>query len=607
LEWTKFFGHISFVNKTYNSMKKAMLFSWLALLTISMFLFSCDPSDPPDPVDDDGVVIDPPNDTIPVIGTNESVLTVRPADFAGFVPNERHVASEHIPSPYRIETPELDYKPQEPEKEEGVFVITENLSGWHEVPLEDEKYFLFLVTPGNYTKWGVIPMTVFGTPAKRKVIRYYNPDLPDPYESDHPYHQYFGSASSDPAIMEGILCGKKGPGVKLGAGYWTVYGLTFAGNQWAIKGITAGSGVTMWPGSSDLRIIKTLWYRWRGGRMTGDDWYWCDNVAIGRLFIRGDHAALGNYAYHENSYNARILDSEFWDGADLFGAPKDGEGSEEFAHVNGMIVDGNTFAYSDSVRVDFGDGQTYNCGGDAFDLKNGSDDPNNPVIISNNVILNVFPTPPDKSCGDNTGSIGVTFLVHKDGSYIITKDNVAKRGSVAIRTSPGHRKGMYCHHLAYLNNLFQDYPGAATIENVGHFIQPNAPHTSAVFNTAMGFSSMFGIQSKFKDSTIILANRYEGPEGDLPQTKGNVIFEGNAMNPKTEFGPLEVVCRPITGPEVIVFEDAVLHVKDGGLDYQTHETPRTDDYWWSAFVDPTIENVNSMPRAANGMVLMNGK
>ena len=525
------------------------------------------------PIDDDVIVDNPvpdptenptpdpgPMDGIPE--TNRTVVTVRPLNFAGYVPSMDRLKVKTV-SKYHVDMPELDYMPKDPYKAKDCFVIDPDIQkGWFDVPLDDPDIVLYCVKPGNIVDWGVLPIQTFAYPGKRKVVRYWNPEIDNPYNPAHAYHLYFDDPD-DAVIMEGIHCGSKGPnGTKVGAGYWTVYNIAFAGVGWNKKGVVAGLGVNTWPGSEELRISNCLFYKWIGGRMMGDGWVFQDNVCITRLNIRGDHGGFGAGVHYGNSFNGRVIGNEFIDGADLFGTPKDGEDAENFGHVNGLIVDGNTFYWTEYARAEYaGDNNIYNCGGDAFDLKNGSDDPDNPVIITNNIIMDDWPTPPDKSCGDNTGSIGQMFLIHKDCTYILCEGNIGIRGSVAITTRPGTTSDMYSHDNAFVNNLFVDMPVQEGLEQTGTFLVCNSERTDVVWNSAFNVGQFFGPGQNMTRNIDVFFNRYDGGETGLPADGGKFIDAyGNIINEgRRNLGDLEIWVKPITGPEKIILQNVVLH------------------------------------------------
>ncbi|MCB0705514.1 MAG: right-handed parallel beta-helix repeat-containing protein [Saprospiraceae bacterium] len=503
------------------------------------------------------------------------IVTERPPNYPGYVPdiniNERGKSKFHTPTPELTALKDI--------KSAKATIITPQLGGWDKVPWADSNIEYYLITPGDYVGWGELNITVSGRAGAPKVLMYYDPSMGD--KPNTVVHGYTADKAGYPVLIEGIRIGTKSEG----NAHWTISGLTLKGNSWTKGSVSAGSGLVILPGAKNIKIVNCFAWRWRGARLYGDNIVFQDNVVGGSLQMRGDHGAVGIFTTKEaGSYNCRIVGNEIFDQADLAGAPKDGDEATEFGFVNGLVIADNDLYWTEEARFDYGDGLLYNCGGDGIDIKNGSNDPTNPVQIIGNRIAYCYPTPPDKSCGDNTGSYGQAMMLHKDLRNTVIKDNIFYNVSVGI-VAYKDRKGFLTDNIVIQNNLFH-----TCIEQIpdvtGYALKATASNVDFIWNTVVDSGQFISITRNGKSRLDVRGNRYIGPEKGMQKSVKSQTVKDNYISrePDIPLGDLAIIWHPHTGMETLVLPHCVLYKKDLNKIAGKYPSSGMDEYmaraWW---------------------------
>ena len=467
---------------------------------------------------------------------NADLLTDRPPNYPGFVPAVRTLSS--LPeSEYLTPTPELTFQPAEPDQFREVFTITPDLGGWKNLP----KVKVYLCTPGDYTDWGSIPADFSGEPGSPVVFRYYEPGGYG-YSPPHPYYLTDRSAN-----FEGVQVGKPN-----GAKWITFHGLSFRGKGFEKDGAVGGEGVVVYPGSSHIVFDYCHFYKARGLRIYGDSSTVQNCVLNGNMGIRGDHGGTGIYTVEaKDSRGNRIVSNEFFDlTADAIGLPKDGTGAEKFGNVPGTIIADNDIYTTDESKVVI-DGQTFVCGGDGLDIKNGGY-PDEPVLIEGNRIWGIWPTPPKDewgiSCGDNTGTVGQPIVTHKDTRNVIIRNNLILDSSTGIACRPGEVRDMASFNIAILNNLI--YRISEPIpDKTGYGILATTQEVDIFYNSIHYAGKNF-ITKDGKEPIRIFANRLIETIGTV-LSKGKQVVGENVYTADIPLSDMVVWRKRWTGPEKI--------------------------------------------------------
>jgi hypothetical protein len=465
-----------------------------------------------------GCGVDP---TFPVI-EGDKILSERPENYPGFFTYQWGTTD------YRKELPDLDYQPNE--EVAGVFTITPVLGSWDDVPFDDPDIWLFRIMPGNYVEWGELPPIVNnGEEGRRRVLRYYDPLLG--YEIPNP--EYL--REEDQVILENFTLGKPGR-EKTPVKHWILYGLTFKGKLFSKGDDQGGDRCRIMPGSEDCNIVNCYFYKSRGLRMYGNCHAFQFNHVRGKIKAPGDVGGIGLYTTETGSYDCRIVHNIISDQTDGIGLPKDGDGSGLFGDIAGTVIAGNKIYATEDVRLLI-DGVEMNCMEDGIDVKNGSYDPENPVLITENLIM--YQRPAYKPCG-GTGGAGKGINIQYDAQNLIVKGNIIFDCAVGIDVLPG-KDPFTVDNIAIFNNAIVDTKpvGGDKPEATGYAIRMTAPGFVG-YNTIIGGRDGI-ITDNGKRQIFIIGNRIANIENPVEwKTEKNRTAAFNVYDDKTLL-PYQVV------------------------------------------------------------------
>lgn len=469
------------------------------------------------------------------IDGNEKVLAARVGGQPGFVPTERHL-SHFIESPYAPDISILDdpyYRPSL--NADYVFVVKPNLAGWDALPVNDPKYKVFAFFPGDYLHWGPMPRwTVRGTSDRPVVFRYYS----EKYGYDVPHPKTL--PVNEMAIIENFQFGGKELDGSTAATWTWMYGFSLMGKQFEKDGDVGGEACWIGPRSDGIYFLHGYSYKSRGLRAYGSNHALFHLWAEGKIKARGDVGGWGFYTVGGiDSENNRIVSCHIEDATDMIGLPKDGRDYESFGFVPGTIIAHNRLAFTNDVRVTI-DGQEYNYGEDLIDVKNGSNDPDRPVIIEGNVCSGARPTLViDGELWGGTGSVGTGIVVQKDCDYVIVQNNIVFDCVDGIVLGPGKEPTEATNNLAFNNLVFDMYPyenarpGDPTDIRYAHGLLMNSEGSYAAYN------SVFNTLLAYPQSN---GNRKQSYIGNLAS---EVLFPGVPM---ADFGRVTIVGHQVENP-----------------------------------------------------------
>lgn len=516
-------------------------------------MLSCDPPSPPVSDDDPG-----PIDTIPPTPVdttlNSNILFERPAHYPGFIPSK-------VKKDYSTPAPELLDR-------SNAFFVTESVGGWENVNWGSGTV---LITPGNYVEWGDLVIPVSGTPEKPLVVMYYDPQA----EGIEVAHGYDTDQDGRAANIEGLVIGdRRNP-----ESYITISGLTFKGQSWQKDGVRAGSGIFITPGGSDIKILNCYSYKWKGARLFGDRITFENNFVAGSLGVRGDHGAVGLYTTEKHgSYNCRIVGNTIIDQNNLIGIPKDGREETTYRFVNGLVVADNDLYFTDESIFEEG-GQLFSCGGSGIDVKNGSNDPSNPVIITNNRFAYIYPNPPSKECGDNNGKLGEGIILHKDAQNIVISDNYFHDVTRGIMVYSGEVRDMTTENVLIINNVFSSFrhysiPGLDE-DATGKAFHVSADHVDIIYNTIIGATYL--ATTKAGKRIDFRGNRYSGNPKGLPESSSTQTVKDNFFGSYSDI-PLAPFHLEWRRGEVLTLPDCVPDKDQVQVIENTYQDSETGDY-----------------------------
>lgn len=459
---------------------------------------------------------------------NKAIAIKRTPEMPGYVPGVFAVASAYQ-SPYLLDVPEIEDPTRLPGNP-NVFVITGDLGNWNNVPFQDERYDTYLFTEFDYEPWGVPYFLRDGSVNRRILLAYYGDDM-----DLHPKQRE--QQRKGEAILESFyISHKQGPSVQSVSNV-VVHGLSFKGDDFVKDGQTAGERFILQQGSANIVVNACYFYKQRGIAMRGTS-----NCAIQSCVIQGKTLAYGDinglaiYATKTHyALNNRIVGNEIINLQDGAALPKDGIDEAEELYVNGTVIADNEVYVTDEIRVIGENGLEMSWSEDGFDFKNGSDDPNNPVIIIRNKIHGHRPTYSPQGA---QGSIGNGIVIHKDVDNMILLDNIIFDVSVGISISAG-TEPLTTSNVIVVNNLIykaRQQFGEAT--KVGTGIRPLSEGCVVAYNTILDVARPF--YTKNKHSALLRHNRVGRIYSEEVECTagGNLVCEGNVYDFKGDDLPL---------------------------------------------------------------------
>lgn len=270
--------------------------------------------------------------------------------------------------------------------------IIKDASGWANI--NSDQYRVFCVAPNDYRSVGLIRLKSSGAMGSERRIQYYNSSIP---VDVHPYKMN----ESEKAIIQNLTFDN--------ASYWIVDRMTIASNR--------NDAITITNHSENNVINKVDLYDFRNGIyvINGSNFNTIQNCTLhDQTYI--DRAAIGVHGWDNSGQNddpqfTKIINNEIWnvnDGVQLIGGIDAGE------DYKGTIIYNNDFYLTSSRYTDcngsFLSSGNCACAENAIDIKSGSGDTNNMVLIQKNRMWGFRKS--DSKCSADMDDPGTGVVMH---------------------------------------------------------------------------------------------------------------------------------------------------------------------------------------------------
>jgi len=345
---------------------------------------------------------------------------------------------------------------RQPHTRKDVLVVTPNLSykSWRDLLSKNKNIRHFLITPGDYRKWGDLRPGNSGTAAQPYIFRYYDPKATQPYDAPHPVKR---KAQRKEAVLERFNFNK--------VSHWVLHGLTFRGQAKEKEGKSGGLYNAFFQESNHNTLNFCLIEQVIHGnavRIFNSSHNTIQGCVIRDKIegFRGDNIGVTVYASEgRKARNNHILDNEIYnvtDGVQLVyqidegskNAPKTGE-------VPGTIIDNNDL-YITRKLYRQKNGEELACAEDGIDIKVGTNSTRqqDKLLVTNNRIWGFRKT--DKTCSG--GSHGSGIMIHRNAKNILIENNVIFDVARGISIANGHKKykNERVGNITVRNNIFYD-------------------------------------------------------------------------------------------------------------------------------------------------------
>jgi len=347
-----------------------------------------------------------------------------------------------------------------PHKRKDVLVVRPNMpyGSWRSLLFKNKNIRYFLITPGNYQKWGDLRPQFSGTAKEPYIFRYYDPASTTPYKPLHPVKL---KAQGKEAVLERFNFWE--------VSHWVLHGLSFRGQAEVKKGKRGGLYNCL-RNESNHNIVdyclleKVLWGN--GIRINNSSYN-----SVQRCVIRdkiegftGDNIGISVHAsVGKASVNNLILDNEIYnmtDAVQLVYQVNMGRNAPVTGEVPGTIVDNNDMYITKELYRNK-DGQELACAENGIDIKVGtsSSEDKDKVRITNNRIWGYRAT--DQTCSGNSN--GTAIGLHMNARNILIENNIifdVPRG-IGIAGKDEKLPGTYVGENIVRNNIIYNINSTA--------------------------------------------------------------------------------------------------------------------------------------------------
>ncbi|MCF6356825.1 MAG: T9SS type A sorting domain-containing protein [Draconibacterium sp.] len=338
------------------------------------------------------------------------------------------VAKAQSPYEEEITLPTYD------ESNSEMLIIRTN-SDWSHINDADKRYFF--VEPGDYSGVGFVKLTASGTSDKKRYIVLHNGNNTHPGKLDRSELAKIGFVFDN-------------------ADYWVIDRMAYwdepkAYNPIQVKNSNyniinryymhdVGNGIYIYPGSDNNTVQNC--------RIERDDIsIYHDRAAIGLSNNRKDNIAIKN---------TKLLNNEIYNFVDGIQTIRLDEYNAHNNNYEGTIIDYNHI-YIDTTIYTNGKGKhdpdgDYAYAENALDLKVGSDNPDNPIIVTNNIMWGFRES--DRTNSDLADG-GAIMPVHYDVNNVIIENNISFNSTIGF--SIADAKVSYSMANSKIsNNVFYD-------------------------------------------------------------------------------------------------------------------------------------------------------
>ncbi|WP_235299294.1 right-handed parallel beta-helix repeat-containing protein [Portibacter marinus] len=371
-------------------------------------------------------------------------------------------------------------------------VVTPNLEydSWRELIFKNDEIDLFLITPGDYLKWGQLRPHKSGELKVPKIFHYYNPKLKS--KALHPVQLQKDEA----AILENFNFNE--------IANWKIYGLTFSGKQDQINNLKGGISNLIINSSDritiDFCIIENV-LRSGAIRISTSNHTVISNSVIRDKVegLKGDNVGiLVGAVENQVSLNTKIYNNEiinYTDGIQLLyyttpsrNKPVTGELPGTYIGYNDIYITPDLYRQKEN--------RLFSCAENGIDIKVGSSSKNplHWVTIENNNLWGFRDT--DSSCSGSSNGEAIT--IHRNAKNVLLKDNVIFDSSRGVTV--GWKNNRFPDEEVDLitisnNLLFDFYHADEKKDGIGFILSGN---TRLVNNTLKGIDVPLIIENNKK-------------------------------------------------------------------------------------------------------------
>lgn len=331
-------------------------------------------------------------------------------------------ANKFADSKYLRDMSVLDFPTnQPPHKRKDVLVVTPDMAydSWRGLLFKNKNIRYFLITPGDYRKWGDLRPQFSGTAKQPYIFRYYDPKAAQPYDTAHPAKR---KIQGKEAVLERFQFN--------GVSHWVMRGLTFRGQATEKDGKYGGMYSCLLGGSNHNIIDYCLVEQvvWGNAIRINNG----SHNSVQRCVIRdkiegftGDNVGVTiDATVGEKARDNRVVDCEIYnvtDAVQLVYQVRMGRNAPITGEVPGTIIDNNDM-YITKKLYTHKDGQELACAENGIDVKVGTASfvDKDKIRLINNRIWGYRTTDPTCSGSSN----GSAIEIHRNASNILVENNI---------------------------------------------------------------------------------------------------------------------------------------------------------------------------------------
>ncbi len=330
--------------------------------------------------------------------------------------------------------------PEYDENDRSHLLITEGNGNWRASVLNNPEKRHFYVAPGSYPE--IIALTVSGAAGDRRTLSLYNGN------DRHP-------AMLDTSAVADIRIALDD------ASYWVFDRIA------SLHTISLNQAIWIGNGSSHNVFNRILLDNFNNGLYIygGGDGNVIQNSQFRNMNIYApDGVALGlTWGENKETFysikNTRIINNEFYncnDAIQLVRRNRPSDGELQSVDYEGTVIDNNIMYIDSSIYTD-GNGNLSSDGAHALaengiDVKAGSDNPGNPVLISNNKIWGYRKS--DNLPGGTRSDHGAAVVFHFGAKNIAMKNNLIFDSAQGIVSGVRDRFGFALGNAVISDNIF---------------------------------------------------------------------------------------------------------------------------------------------------------
>lgn len=440
---------------------------------------------------------------------------------------------------------------------EQLRLTPDSYKSWEACLRNNKNIDVFILSPGDYTTWGIITPIVSGTAQDPKTItsEYFLHQESQDYKN-HPYHLF---KTKKQVVVEAFNF--------VALKHWNLKGLIIHGNSNTQEGSTGG-----YPNAiRDAAAYNTIDYcyfldicRGAGIRLLNADFNTIQNCVFEQTDhnITGDNIAIQLSAHtNKRCYGNRILNNEIKNWND--GVAVSRHTSEKHPQFNqtgscgGTIIENNDIYITESLYIRNAQG-TYACAENAIDNKQGTKSTKieDKIYIRKNRMWGFRYSNPE--CGPS-GSAGAAIVLHRDASNTIVENNIIFDCPVGIMVSkPAPQfKNELVENIDIRNNIFYDIKDLSEFEYdaIALYLGRGANiHNNLIVNTEQAIKYRNPKNKNDFDSNVMInsSKRYAIVDPRFEKNKNSAYLTINKAKKEEVFS---FYIKQWTAPELKYFYD----------------------------------------------------